>query len=147
MKTRIKISDIETILQYATSVALLVVSGTPLNSVYYGLTIVLYLAMTVLLYFCVMSRHNSYRIKQAHGVFFLIGVISLLVTMVINKDQDTGHYLGIIIQLAAAVLYVNVISGNPLSFGDGYLHLFGNPNPLLQYQQIVLRNLTDHRIA
>lgn len=109
MKTRIKISDIETILQYATSVALLVVSGTPLNSVYYGLTIVLYLAMTVLLYFCIMSRHNSYRIKQAHGVFFLIGVISLLVTMVINKDQDTGHYLGIIIQLAAAVLYVNVM--------------------------------------
>lgn len=109
MKTRIKLSDIETVLQYATSVALLVVSGTPLNSVYYGLTIVLYLAMTALLYFCGKSRRKSYRIKQAHGVFFLICLISLMATMVINKDPDTGHYLGVIIQLAAAVLYVNVI--------------------------------------
>lgn len=109
MKTIIKISNIEIVLQYVTSVALLIASGTPLNSVYYGLTIVLYFALTVLLFFCGKGRHKFYRIQRQHSVFFLICAISLLLTMILNNDQDIGHYLGIIIQLAAAILYVNVM--------------------------------------
>lgn len=79
-------------------------SGTPIQGFYYRNFVIIYLIVGIL----IKLACSEYKLKLNRPLFALwLGMVStLLLTMIINADFNISHYLGLIISIAAAELFI-----------------------------------------
>lgn len=80
-------------------------SGTPLNSLYYTETILVFLLMTTT-YFLRVKKYSGYKICRKTTYWWIAISLLIITTAFVNMDYDVSYYLGILIQILAAFLMV-----------------------------------------
>ena len=109
---KVKREEIGNIYRYVIIVLMLLCSGTPLQSLYNKqLSLALFFSTLLLLY---LKRDQLKKTIKRSGYVVLLSAIFLL-TMLVNKDSDFFHYVGVIIALISAYLFAQLVGKEEFS--------------------------------
>ncbi|MBQ8780988.1 MAG: hypothetical protein IJZ72_04890 [Oscillospiraceae bacterium] len=106
---------------YLVLLSAVVVSGTPLNTLYYTETVVFYFIITFM-YFCRKKIHTNFTMQKKTTVCLLLIIVLMFTTAIINFDADIAYYFGIMLLFISSFFIIETMNYNV--FCSRFIKLF-----------------------